>query len=270
MIVVSSGALGSHGHTDWHVAAPDSGLLEAIARSADAEGFDLTRIGLAWVRIMPTLILVPAFGLRATPTPVRGALGLLLALCVFPAVGTAPALNAGSAGLGVALLVTELLRGIPVAVAAAVPLWAAMMVGGLTDDVRADSESVDSPVGASTTRLGRLMSILSAGLFLATGGASRVVAQLVAAAPAPIDAGSVRDPALRVTFDLVRGIDIAVAVGAPVLAAAVFMEVFGALVARAATPAQVQSAVAPAKGLGVLIVFGLSLHSMMAVLQGAH
>ena len=47
------------------------GLLESVAQLLGAEGVDLGAWGLAWARVAPAVGIVPAFGLRALPAPVR-------------------------------------------------------------------------------------------------------------------------------------------------------------------------------------------------------
>ena len=57
--------------------APDvvSALMDAFAQA----GLDLAVVGRAWARATPLVALVPAFGLRVLPTPVRATLGLSVA-----------------------------------------------------------------------------------------------------------------------------------------------------------------------------------------------
>ncbi|HEY5242203.1 MAG TPA: hypothetical protein VIJ22_12080, partial [Polyangiaceae bacterium] len=57
-------------------------VAEAFARS----GVDLGALGLAWARAIPTVTLVPAFGLRALPAPGRSVMALAFAACIFPAL----------------------------------------------------------------------------------------------------------------------------------------------------------------------------------------
>jgi type III secretory pathway component EscT len=66
-------------------------------------------------------------------------------------------------------------------------------------------------------------------------------------------------PVLRASEDIAGGITIAVALGAPLLAASVVIEVAGALIARAATPAQLHLLLAPLRALALLAILGLVL-----------
>jgi type III secretory pathway component EscT len=228
-------------------------VVDAIARS----GIDLAALGLAWARVMPSVTLVPAFGLRALPAPARMVMGLALAASVFPALAPVAATATTPWPL---LLVVEVARGLPVAVAAAVPLWAATMAGGLADALRGSQETVSAPtVEGPATPLGAPLSLLACAIFLATGGPARVVAAL-ALRPAA------SHPLAAAASDIVAGITIAVALGGPLLAAAVVVEVAAALVARAAAPAQVHALLAPLRALATLAVMALVFERLATAL----
>ena len=77
--------------------------------------------------------------------------------------------------------------------------------------------------------MGIPLSLLASAIFLATGGPARVVEAI---ALRPIGA----HPLLAAADDLVGGITLAVALGGPLLAAAVVIEIAGAVIARAASP----------------------------------
>ena len=66
--------------------------------------------------------------------------------------------------------------------------------------------------------------------------------------------------------DLVSGVALAVALGGPLLAAAVVVEVAAALVARAATPAQVHALLAPLRATALLAVMGVVLQRIAELL----
>jgi|SRR5579859_4940532 len=231
-------------------------VAEAFARS----GVDLAALGLAWARVMPAVTLVPAFGLRALPTPARAVMGLAFAASIFPAL--APL--ATDADTPWALLaVGEVARGVPVALAAAVPLWAATMAGGVADVLRGSQETPSVPaVEGKATPLGIPLSLLASAIFLATGGPARAVKAL---ALHPVG----EHPLLAAAGDLVGGIALAVALGGPLLAAAVVIEIAAALVARAASPAQVHALLAPLRALGTLAIMAVVLERVAAVLATA-
>ena len=190
-------------------------VVEMLARS----GVDVVALGLAWARAAPSVALVPAFGLRALPTPARAVMGLALAASVFPALSPVAASPPYPWSV---LMLVELARGLPVALAAAVPLWAASMAGGVVDALRGSQETVGVPtIEGRATPLGVPLSLLGCAIFLATGGPARVAAAL---AFRPIDA----HPLLAAADDIVGGIGLAVALGGPMLASAVVVELAAA------------------------------------------
>jgi type III secretory pathway component EscT len=208
---------------------------------------------------MPTVALVPAFGLRAVPAPGRALTALAFAGCLVPSLAPAPPSASDAGGVGWALAV-EVARGLPVAIAAAVPLWAATMAGGVADALQGSAEGPSLPtVEGRPTRSGALLSLLACAIFLSGGGPARVAAALAIAPP-------IEHPIVAAADDLTRGIALAVALGAPLLAAGAVAELASALIARAASPAQVQALLAPLKALGMLLVTALVLDRIAAVL----
>jgi type III secretory pathway component EscT len=231
-------------------------VAEAFARS----GVDLPALGLAWARAMPAVTLVPAFGLRALPVPARGLMALAFAASIFPAL--APVAAASHEPWWMQAL-AEVARGLPVAVAAAVPLWAATMAGGVADALRGSQETPAVPtVEGRATPLGVALSLLASAIFLATGGPARVVRALALHPVGP-------HPLLAAADDIVGGIALAVALGGPLLAAAVVIEIAAALVARAASPAQVHALLAPLRALGTLAVMAVVLERIASALARA-
>jgi flagellar biosynthetic protein FliR len=236
-----------------------SPLLGTVVDAFEASGVNLSRMGLAWARVSPTVAVVPAFGLRALPTGARAVIGLALAAVIFPAVGPAHIDGVGSWPL---LALREVMLGLPVALAAAVPLWAATMAGGVADALRNANQTLDmATVEEPATPLGVPLSLLACAIFLATGGPARVAIAL--ASPG---AGIGAHPLLAASNDVVAGITLAVAIGGPLLAAAVVVEVAGALVARAASPAQIHLLLAPLRAMALLGVMAIVLERVSAVL----
>ncbi len=222
---------------------------------------DLAALGLAWARVMPTVTLVPAFGLRALPTPARGILGLALATGIYPAV--VPIVEAHRATPWFLLALEQILLGLPVALAAAIPLWAATMAGGLVDVLRGSPEGPGlATVEGRPSSFGVLLSLFASVVFLSTGGASRAAGALAAyALPA--------DPLVRAAHDIVAGVGLAIALGGPLLAAAVVLELAFALVARAASPSQVHALLAPLRALGLLAIVAIVLERLAALVATA-
>jgi type III secretory pathway component EscT len=224
---------------------------------------DWFRLGLAWARALPLVTLVPAFGLRALPAPARVVLGLAIAATYFPAIPLVAPEAAGAAPPWIVQALVEAARGLPVALAAAVPLWAATMAGGVADALRGSRDAASSPVvEGSATPLGVPLSILASAIFLTTGGPARAAAALALAQPTG-------NPLVAAVNDLVSGIAFAVALAGPLLAAAVVIEVAGALVARAASPAQVHALLAPLRALAVLAVTAIAFERIATVLARA-
>jgi type III secretory pathway component EscT len=158
-----------------------------------------------------------------------------------------------------AALAVELARGVPLALATAVPLWAATMAGGLADDLRGARDGTSFVVvEGRATSVAILFSLAAALLFLTTGGPARAV--LALAAPRTT-------PWLAAATDLAGGIGLAVAIAAPILAASVVLEISGALVARAASPAHVDALISPLKAIALLVFIALGLDRMLALVR---
>ncbi len=233
-----------------------SGLIEAVVAELERGGVDLRAMGLGWARAAPVVAIVPAFGLRALPAPVRAMMGLAMAACIAPAIRAEASQDPWAWGLVLAVL-----HGLPIAIAAAIPLWAATMAGGAIDAMRSSGDTMTMPpVEGKPTLFGVPMALLASTIFLSTGGPARVVEAL--ARPAFAHDLTL----LRAAFDLAAGIQIAVAVAAPVLAASVLVEVSTALIARAASPAQIHSLLAPLRSFAILAVAALTLDRMIRVI----
>jgi type III secretion protein T len=161
------------------------------------------------------------------------------------------------------LAILELARGLPVALSATIPLWAVTMAGGVVDALRGSQETVAAPtIEQRPTTLGVPLSLLACAMFLASGGPARATAAL--AAPSVV-----AHPLLAAADDIVGGITLAVALAGPVLAASVVIEIAAALIARAASPAQVHSLLAPIRALGILAVFAAVFQRLAGALARA-
>ncbi len=228
-------------------------LLELVT-SLEARGISLAQWVLAWARVLPTMLLVPAFGARFLPPAGRAILGLSLGLVLAPAL--APL--APERFFALAFLV-ELLHGLPVALSAATLMWAAMMAGGLMDDLRGHSQPGAGPFSEVGTPLGTLLGLFAAVGFLKLGGATRLAAALVEPAGQP--------SVLSVVGSLVGAIDVALALSAPVLVAVIVWEVAGALLARSASPAHIQALLAPLRSLAVLGALAISADALFQLLS---
>lgn len=240
-------------------AAPD--LARAIEEAMRLSGVDLAAVGRAWARATPLVILVPAFGLRALPGPARVTFALALSATLGPGLigaPTSPALaDTGLERLGLATLALEVWRGVPLAIATAVPLWAATMAGGLSDDLRGSTERATFVVvDGKTTPLAVLFSLAASVIFFALGGPSRAVLAL---------ASTETSTWMATATTVVHGIELAIAIGAPVLTAAIVLQVASALIARAASPAHVDALLAPLKSIGLLVIVALAMERMLTL-----
>jgi type III secretory pathway component EscT len=235
-------------------------ILDSALGALGCSKVELGSVVLAWARAMPSVMIVPAFGLRALPRPAQALLGLCMAACIAPALG--PSAPLGSTPWLVEAVV-EVMRGFPIALAAAIPLWAATTAGGVADALRASQDTVNAPtVEGRATPLGVPLSLLCCAIFLATGGPARIAQAL---AFHPVGA----HPLLAAAGDLVDGIGLAVAVGGPLLAAGAVVDIAAALIARAAAPAQVHALLAPLRALAMLAVMGVVFDRLAAVLARA-
>jgi flagellar biosynthetic protein FliR len=222
---------------------------------------DLAALGLAWARVMPVVTIVPAFGLRALPAAPRGVLGLALAAAIYPAV--VPVVVAERATPWFLLALEQIVLGLPVALAAAIPLWAATMAGGLVDVLRGSPEGPGlATVEDKPSSFGVLLSLFASVIFLATGGAARAASAL-ARYELP------GHPLLAAAHDIVAGVGLAVALGGPILAAAVVLELAFALVARAASPAQVHALLAPLRAIGLLAIVAVVMERLATLVAVA-
>jgi type III secretory pathway component EscT len=235
-------------------------IIGTVAEAFEQSGVNLGALGLAWARAMPAVTLVPAFGLRALPVPARAVMALAFGASIFPAL---PPVAAAHSLPWIVLALGEVARGLPVAIAATVPLWASTMAGGVADALRGAQETTSLPtVEGRVTPLGGLMSLLAAAIFLTTGGPARVAIALALHPVGP-------HPVLAAADDLVGGITLAVALGGPILAAAIVVEIAAALVARATSPAQVHALLAPMRALGALAVLAVVLDRLALALARA-
>jgi len=142
---------------------------------------------------------------------------------------------------------------------AAAPLWAATMAGGTIDALRGSQDTLTAPtVEGRATSLGVLFSLLAATIFLGMGGPAHVLEALGSSPP------GIGDGITRAAGDIAAGIGIAVAIAAPLIAASIIIELAGALIARAASPAHLHAFLAPIRSLALLILTALLLNRIAA------
>lgn len=229
------------------------GLLRALFGDVG----DLLAWGLGAARLLPVVTLLPAFGLSAVAAPVRLALGFALALTVLPAATPFAAPEGGY----VVRFALEALRGVPLALESSAILWVATMAGGLVDNLRGARESASLPtLEEPVAPLGAVLALFASVAFLESGGAARVA--LAAAGLEPVSASLFRAAA----NELVRAIEIALAVAAPLAAVSIVVELGAALVTRAAAPAQVMALIAPLRSIVLLGVAALLVERLCALI----
>ena len=94
---------------------PGASELDLLIDQLDASGIDLLAWGLAWARVIPTVLIVPAFGLRLFPLSARIVLAAALGLAISPALRP----RVGSELLWPVEVLVQLAQGLPVALSAA-------------------------------------------------------------------------------------------------------------------------------------------------------
>ncbi len=183
--------------------------------------------------------------MRALVRPARGVLALALAVSVAGVVSQAGELAPWELAL-------ETLRGTVVALSASVGLWAVTMSGAMIDNLRGVTDG--HPFVTSDDRMtpiAILFGLLASYAFLVGGGPSSLVRALSSPLPAR--------PALALALDAVRGIELAVALGAPLVAVSLVVEVASLVIARAATPASLTALIAPLRSWVMLLAVGVIL-----------
>jgi type III secretory pathway component EscT len=222
---------------------------------------ELSRWGLdpeAWLRgvarLIPTVLLVPAFGLRALPFPAQLLFAFILAASTLPQA----AIHQPLQGPWLLALLGEVARGLPVAVSAAATIWAAAMAGNLLDELRGAQHPGEFPVVDSDSGpFGVLLSLAASVSFLELGGPARLAEALASdAAVAPFSVWSL-------VHGAITGIQLAVLITAPLLVLLLVIEVFHALVARVTSPGLWLPLLAPLRALSLLAIAALLLDRLV-------
>lgn len=209
---------------------------------------ELSQWGLAWARLLPAIILVPAFGLRAVPVPVRIFFGFAFAGLIAPALEPSPE-TTGASGVRLA---GEIFLGLPLALSASVALWAATMTGGLADDLRGVRRPAPGAViELGATPLGALLGLFAAIAFLELGGTRELISDLARVSSAPSLENAVRS--------VVGGIALGLGMAAPLIATVIFVDVARALLSRIAPGGALSTLVASLRSVAVVAAVGLVL-----------
>lgn len=236
----------------WHYPAAvpaDDALLDGLVSELARAGIDPAAWVLGAARLLPSVILIPVFGLRAMPIFGQVLFAFILAASV------APALQPISATEQPWLwsLLSQMAIGFPVAVSAAMTLWIASMAGNLLDELRGVAAAPSILSDSEASPLGLLFALGAAVMFLQLGGPARLADALSVAEP--LSQQTLRGVALA----LVRGVQLAIIIAGPLLAVLPFLELFHALLARAARPVTLTAVVAPLRAIALLTMLALLL-----------
>lgn len=236
-------------------AALEPGLLSELSAELSRSGVDAGAWLLASARLIPSVLLIPAFGLRALPMLAQVSFAFILAGSVLPSF--APL--AASDRPWLLAVVSELLRGLPVALGAAITIWAATMAGNLMDELRGAAPDPAAAVTDSpASPLGLLLSLAACVAFLQLGGPARLT-EALATAPAALTPSDVR----AVVRGLVAGVQLAVLIAAPLLVLSLLLEVFHALLARTTSATLWAAVFAPLRALSLLAIAALLLDRLV-------
>ncbi len=204
----------------------------------------------AFARVLPTATLVPALAMRGAPAPLRGAIAVSLAAPIASSFGAVPA------GALMLTLVADAIRGIPLAIAVATPLWMATHIGAIADLMRGTPEaSIAPPPAAEGARgpLSTLSALLAASAWIASGGVVRALLLL-----RDVEQPGVAAYALAARA-LTDGLRLSLALSAGVLIAAVALEAAIIAIGRVASPISVQPIAMLARPIVAVIALALSI-----------
>ncbi|MFH2005863.1 MAG: flagellar biosynthetic protein FliR [bacterium] len=221
-------------------------------------------------RWLPLVVLAPIFAARAMPASARVGVAFAFTLLVFPAAYAARGdLPRGTVELTL-LVLREGLVGALLGLLVAIPFYALEGAGRLIDTARGAgmAELLAAPTGTRTTPTGAFLLLLGVVLFLAVDGHLLVIQAvgesyrtLPAGATLPADA-----PARVVPLALHLGgqlFAVALGIAAPVLVAAVLVDLSLGLAARLAPRLPLYFLGLPVKALAAVAVLLLSLTVML-------
>lgn len=206
----------------------------------------------AFARVLPTATLVPALAIRGAPTPLRGAIAIALAAPIAASFAPVPSDQL------VLTLVADAIRGVPLAIAVATPLWMATHIGAVADLMRGTPEANIAPPPATEGARGplaMLAGLLAASVWIGSGGVIRALLLLQHTRP---ETPGVAPYALAARA-LTDGLRLSIALAAGVLIAAVALEAAIIAIGRAASPIPIQPIAMVARPVVAVIALTLSL-----------
>lgn len=212
----------------------------------------------ALAAVLPAASAVPALAVRGLPSSARFAVAIALALPLassFPAPARLDALPL--------VLASDALRGVPLAIVLATPLWAATHVGALADQLRGVPDVGQAPpkvAEGARGPLATLTAMLAASVWLSSGGLARGLLLLARLGPREGDPAAPWALAARTLTDALR---LSIALASGVLVAALALEVALAAVARAGAPLSPQPIAYVARPLVAVLALAASLDVAM-------
>lgn len=213
----------------------------------------------AFACVMPAATLVPALAIRGAPPALRGAIAIALAA---PIASSFP--YALTDGPLLWVLLRDVLRGVPLAIALAAPLWVAAHVGALGDQLRGAPEaSMAAPPATEGARgpLATLTALLASAAWIESGGTVRALLLLRSVAPRTELA-----PWLFALRALADGLRVSVALASGVVIASVALEVALVSLGRAAAPIPVQPIAVVARPVVSVVALAASLQVALLAL----
>ena len=247
-------------------------LLGALLESFDADR--LVAVGfLVLARWLPLVMLAPFFAARAMPMTARLGIALVLTAVVYPAANAAAGPLPQTTLTLSMLLVREALVGALLGLLVAIPLRALEAAGRLMDTARGArmAEVLASPTHARASPLGAFLLLLGVTLFVTVDGhvlVIRAVAESyrtlpVGAALGPEAPARVAALAIHLTA---RFFTVALGLAAPVLAAAILLDLTLGIAGRVAPQLPLYFLGLPVKALGGVALVLLSLPLLVGLL----
>ncbi|GAC1593713.1 MAG: hypothetical protein NVS3B20_18570 [Polyangiales bacterium] len=221
--------------------------------------------------ILPTVAIVPVLAMQGSSPQLKLLVALALSIPIAPSFPLPVGFNPEGPPLAwfIAIfphLAHDLLRGIPLAIMIATPLWVATHIGSIADVLRGTLDPVMSkPASAQDAHgpLSVLTSLLAASVWLGSGGAVRALILLKASSPTEAPAVATWALAARTLSD---GLRLSVALSSGVLVASITFEVAVAAIGRVSAPISPQPLAMLARPLVAIVALALSIEGALALL----
>ncbi len=224
---------------------------------------------LALARALPMVCLIPAFGGRALPLPLRTAVGFVLAALCLPMV--AAQLPDGITAAFAPLVARETLVGLGMGFVCS--CWfAAAAAAGAVSEARVAADGPGASTGARPFTA--VLSVFAIVVFLEVGGLHHVALGLgrsYEAIPVSASAGAAAPPALLAAALIASAklFEAALLICAPVVVAALLVDLALGLCARAVPRLASDTVIGPSRFLLGIAALLLGLGGMQAALRGS-